>query len=141
MQSIYGRCGQNRYVDGFVKCKCKTSEWYQKITIHLFSLAVVNVWVIYRESGGTGALFPFLQSIAISLVKGENFNQEGELSGREVMTKPTGSLKRKHVSCEICYDGYNHWPGQVEGCAQRCKAEMCTRTTRSYCSKCQSFFV
>ena len=79
------------------KSKCKTSKWYQRIAIHLFSLAVVNAWGIYRESGGTGALLPFLQSIAICLVKGENFNQEGELSDSEVMTKPTRSLKRKHI--------------------------------------------
>ena len=141
MQSIYGGCGQNRYVDGVVKCKCKTSKWYQQIAIHLFSFAVVNVSVIYRESGGTGALLPFLQSITISLVKGESFNREGELSDREVMTKPTRSLKRKHVPFEICYDGYNHWPVQVEGSAQQCKAEMCTRKIRFYCSKFQSFFV
>ena len=70
------------------KSKCRTSKWYQRIDIHLFSLAVVNV-VIYRESGGTGALLPFRQSIAICLVKGENFNQEDELSDTEVMTKPT----------------------------------------------------
>ena len=79
------------------KSKCKTSKWYQRIAIHLFSLAVVNAWGIYRESGGTGALLPFLQSIAICLVKGETFNQEGELSDSEVMTKPTRSLKRKHI--------------------------------------------
>ena len=71
------------------KSKCRTSKWYQRIAIHLFSLAVVNVWVIYRESGGTGALLPFWQSIAICLVKGGNFNQEGQLSDREVMRKPT----------------------------------------------------
>ena len=121
------------------KSKCKTSKLYQRIAIHLLSLAVVNAWVIYRESGGAGALLPFLQSIAICLVKGEKFNQEGELSDREVMTKPTRSLKRKHIPCEIRYDGYNQWPVQVEGCAQRCKDEMCTRKTRLYCSKCQVF--
>ena len=70
------------------KSKCRTSKWYQRIAIHLFSLAVVNAWVICRESGGAGALLPFLQNIAICLVRGENFNQEGELSDREVMTKP-----------------------------------------------------
>ena len=122
------------------KSKCKTSKWYQRIAIHLFSLAVVDAWVIYRESGGTGTLLPFLQSIAISLVKGENFNQEGELSDREVMTKPIQSLKRKRVPCEIRrYDGYKNWTVQVEGGSQRCKAEICTIKIRFYCSKCQIF--
>ena len=51
------------------------------------------------------------------------------------MTNPTRSLKRKHVPCEIRYDGCNHGPVQVEGCAQLCKAEMCTRKTRFYCNK------
>ena len=131
-----GGVGKTDMLMALYKSKCKTSKWYQQIAIHLFSLTVVNAWAINRENGGIGAL---LQSIAISLVKGENFNQEGELSDREVMTKPTRSLKRKHVPCEIRYDGYNHWPVQVEGCTQRYKAEMCTRKTRFYCSKCQVF--
>ena len=50
-----------------------------------------------------------MQIITICLVKGENFNQEGELSDSEVMTKPTRSLKRKHIPCEMRHDGYNHW--------------------------------
>ena len=121
------------------KCKCKTSKWYQRITTHLFSLAVVNAWVIYKESGGTGSLLPFLQSIAICLVNGEHFNQEGELSDREVMAKPTRLLKRKHVPCEIHYDGFNHWPVQVEVCSQQCKPKICTRKSGFYCGKCQVF--
>ena len=56
-----------------------------------------NARVIYRESGGTSVLVPIHQSIAISHVKRENFNQEGEWSDRELMAKATRSLKGKHV--------------------------------------------
>ena len=58
----------NRFMEGVDKAymllalhktKCKISKWY-RITFHLFSLAVVNAWVVYREIGGSGALLPFL---------------------------------------------------------------------------------
>ena len=43
-------------------------------------------------------MVPFHQRIAVSLAKTENFNQEGELSDRELMAKATRSLKGKHVT-------------------------------------------
>ena len=58
----------NRFMEGVDKAymllalhktKCKISKWY-RITFHLFSLAVVNAWVVYHEIGGSGALLPFL---------------------------------------------------------------------------------
>ena len=120
------------------KTKCKTSKWYQRIAFHLFRLAVINAWIIYREIGG-GQLLPFLQSIAVSLIKGDNFSVVEDEGPNDVTKEPVRSLKRKHVPSDVRHDGYNHWPIQVQGCAQRCKAEECKRKTRFYCSKCQVY--
>ena len=45
------------------KTKCKTSKWYHRIAFHLFSLAVVNAWIVYCKIGGSGAVLPFLQQM------------------------------------------------------------------------------
>lgn len=39
------------------RSKIRTRKWYHRITFHLFSLAVVNAFVVYREVGGHGSLF------------------------------------------------------------------------------------
>ena len=120
------------------KTKCKTSKWYQRIAFHLFHLAVINAWIIYREIG-EGQLLPFLQSIAVSLIKGDNFSVVEDEGPNDVTKEPVLSLKRNHVPSDVHHDGYNHWPIQVQGCGQRCKAEECKRKTRFYCSKCQVY--
>ena len=45
------------------KTKCKTSKCYHRIAFHLFSLAVVNAWIVYCKIGGSGAVLPFLQQM------------------------------------------------------------------------------
>ena len=40
------------------KTKCRTREWYHRISIHLLHLAIVNAWV-----GGRGNLLDFLTNI------------------------------------------------------------------------------
>ena len=37
------------------KTKFKTSKWYHRIAFHLFCLAVVNAWVVFRKKGESGA--------------------------------------------------------------------------------------
>ena len=97
------------------KTKCKTSKWYQRIAFHLFHLAVINE----GGEGGEGQLLPFLHSIAVSLIKGDNFSVVEDEGPNDVTKEPVRSLKRKHVPSDLCHDGYNHWPIQVQGCAQR----------------------
>ena len=116
------------------KTKCKTSKWYYRIAFHSFSLAVVNAWVVHCEIGGNGALLPFLQQIFYSLIRGE-----GNTDDETHSNNPNRSLKRKHIPDYIQHDGKNHWPIQINGGAQRCKAEGCQRKTRFYCKKCQIF--
>ena len=52
------------------KTKFKTSKWYHRIAFHLFCLAVVNAWVVFRKKGESGALLPFHQQICYSLIRG-----------------------------------------------------------------------
>ena len=116
------------------KTKCKTSKCYHRIAFHLFSLAVVNAWIVYREIGRSGALLPFLQQRSYSLIRGEG-NTDDETSSNN----SNRSLKRKHTPDYIRHDKKNHWSIQIDRCAQRCKAEGCQRKTRFYCKKCHIF--
>ena len=47
----------------FYRTKMCTRKWYHRIAFHLFSLAAVNSFVVYRQLGGTGSLLDFLTDI------------------------------------------------------------------------------
>ena len=69
---------------------------------------------MYREIGVSGALLPSLQQIYYSLIRGE-----GNTDDETPSNNSNRSLKRKHTSDYIRHDGKNHWPIQIDGCAQR----------------------
>ena len=77
---------------------------------------------MYHKIGGGGAILPFLQQICYSLIQGEGNTDDEALSNNS-----NRSLKRKHIPDYIRHDAKTHWPIQIDGCAQRCKAEGCKK--------------
>ena len=47
----------------------RTREWYLRIAFHLFSLAAVNSWILYKELGGSNNLVKFLTELSIDLIQ------------------------------------------------------------------------
>ena len=86
----------------------------------MFSLALTNRRVLYKEIGGNDPLVKFSLSVAKSLIYGtaQCFSDESD-DDQQPRAK---SLKRSQVITEIRYDKYNHWPVHPElSHAQLCK--------------------
>ena len=47
-----------------------TRKWYLRIAFHLFGLAAVNSWILYKELGGSNNLLIFLTELSIDLFQG-----------------------------------------------------------------------
>ena len=116
------------------RTKMRTTKWYHRITFHLFSLAAVNSFVIYRQLEGTGSLLDFLTDICRSLLLGENNDSE---NGNIIPTKKVRSLKASEVPVSVCFYNIGHWP--VKSTINRCKMDGCSSRTKFICAKCQVY--
>ena len=83
------------------------TKWYHRIAFHLFSLAGVNLFVIYRQLRDTGLLLDFLTEVCRSLLLGQNNGNEKE---NIIPAKKVRSLKASEVPVSVSFDSIGHWP-------------------------------
>ena len=70
------------------------------------------------------------------LLEHDNLNTSDDEDIGEPFRKKR-SLSAEQVPTFVSGDRYGHWPLQLAGNTQRCKASKCKRKTRFFCSKCQ----
>ena len=122
----------NRFMRGIDKAdmflalyrtKLRTRKWYHRIAVHLLSLAVVNLYTIYKEVNRKGFLLMFLMDVCHSLC-GTIDEEDSESSDDDPVGRRRSS-SAKDVPEHIHYDRRNDWLLQ-QGEPQTCKCEGCT---------------
>ena len=110
------------------------TKWYHRIAFHLFSLAGVNSFVIYRQLRDTGLLLDFLTDICRSLLLGQN---NGNGKENIIRAKKVRSLKASEVPVSVSFDSIGHWP--VKFTTNWCKLGLplddCSSRTKFICAK------
>ena len=110
------------------------TKWYHRIAFHLFSLAGVNSFVIYRQLRDTGLLLDFLTDICRSLLLGQNNGNENE---NIIPAKKVRSLKASEVPVSVSFDSIGHWP--IKFTTNWCKLGLplddCSSRTKFICAK------
>ena len=120
------------------RTRYRSRKWYHRIAFHLFSLAAVNAWLLYRQMDGNKPLVMFLGQICYSLIRGSTKSDEDV----EEIPQPSvhRSLRANDVPADIRSDKYDHWPVLIDvPNSQRCKNKDCKKKTKFYCSKCQVY--
>ncbi|KAE9545778.1 hypothetical protein AGLY_001321 [Aphis glycines] len=133
----------SHYPHGF-----KNKKWYLRIFFQFMNIAIVNAWILYRQSPNPPlSLLCFKASIATSLTQlnstAERLKKRGRLSSSPCASpapfpnpKKTKTAQNKTIP-EIKYDGENHWPKKFEmKSALRCHDDQCRSRTRYKFSKC-----
>ena len=105
----------NRFIGGVDKVdmllslygtKLRSRKWYHRIVFHLVSLALINFFTVYRQTGGKGSLLEFQIEISRCLLKADK-----EVDSDEDMENPPRfqrSLKAKQTPDQVRNDGVNH---------------------------------
>lgn len=133
----------SHYPHGF-----KNKKWYLRIFFQFLNIAIVNSWILYRQSQNPPlSLLCFKASIATSLTQLNSISDRLKKRGRPsnspcaspspvLLKKKTREGQNKSIP-EIRYDGQNHWPKKYEmKSALRCHDDLCRSRTRYKCSKC-----
>ena len=130
----------NKFMGGMDKVehtKYWSRKWYHQIVFHLFSLAVVNSWLVYQQMGGFDTFLKFLRKICFSLIKGTTQHP----GPNELACQPEDqSLKTTGMPDDIKKDYVNHWPMLMHvPNSQQCKYSDCAKKTKYQCSKCKLY--
>lgn len=121
------------------RTRFRCRKWYNRLAFHMFSLAAVNSWLLYREIGGHATLVKFLAKICFSMIKGSA--QRIEMNEEEDEPEQVyRSMRANDVPSDIKHDKYDHWPVMMDiQNSQRCKNEDCKKKTKYQCSKCHIY--
>ena len=117
------------------RTRFRCRKWYNRLTFHMFSLAALNSWLLYREIGGHATLVKFLAKFCFSMIKGSA--QRIEMNEEEDEPKQVyRSMRANDVPSDIKHDKYDHWPVMMDiQNSQRCKNKDCKKKTKYQCSK------
>ncbi|CAK1580646.1 unnamed protein product [Parnassius mnemosyne] len=127
--------------------RVKSRKWYIRIFFHLFDLAVINSWIIYKNNAikekvakkNILNLGEFRNDLAYVLCNsGTNENKRGRPSSssleQELQAKKKRLQSKPIPPLDIRMDGLGHWPDV--GVSLRCKYPHCTGYTTISCAKC-----
>ncbi|CAG5020284.1 unnamed protein product [Parnassius apollo] len=127
--------------------RVKSRKWYIRIFFHLFDLAVINSWIIYKNNAKKENvakknilnLGEFRNELAYVLCNsGTNENKRGRPSSssleQELQAKKKRLQSKPIPPLDIRMDGLGHWPDV--GVSLRCKYPHCTGYTTISCAKC-----
>ena len=118
------------------RTKYRSRKWYHRLAFHLFRLAVINSWTIYRQIGRHETLVKFLGKICFSLIKGEvsDVDSDEDMGDYVFRSMRRGDVPDEHQIRQ------NEWPAILDiSHSQRCKFEICKKKTKYQCSKCNVF--
>ena len=93
------------------RSKIRTEQWYLRIAFHLFILAAVNNWILYKELGESNNLVKFLTELSIDLIQGRPpVDNDTDTDSDEVEEPKQKSVRLSQVSKQARFDKYNHSP-------------------------------
>lgn len=130
---------------GRYRIKMKSRKWYIRLFYHLLDMAIINSWVLYKQSNEgkelkTLSLADFRTDLADSLCKygPSGAHKRGRPSKLETLlvTKKRRCPKHYVPSKVVRTDGRDHYEQRCNK-KTRCKLPGCKGFSRIQCSKCK----